>query len=118
MGFGKFYWFAHGGYGLRTKDYSHFVNAGAEAGLRFSKIWLMAFGEWVAPLENGDVRLPPAQLGTGLFVNDQGYLSLGLKSLIELNRFLGLSLSAAGAAWGQNVPARPAFSAGAYFKWD
>jgi hypothetical protein len=118
MGFGKLYWFVYGGYGLRTNNYSHFINAGAEAGFQVAKVWVMAFSELVQPLEDGDVTQPVSQLRTGLFVNNQGYLSVGLKTLIELNRFWGLSASAAGAAWGRNVPRRPAFALGAYFKWD
>jgi hypothetical protein len=118
MGFGGFYWFVYGAYGFRTHDYSHFVNAGAEAGLQVSKIWIMAFGELLQSLENGDVVHPASQLRTGLFVNNQGYLSVGLKSLIEVNRFWGLSVSAAGAASGQKVPQSPALALGAWFKWD
>jgi hypothetical protein len=118
MGFGRLYWFVYGAYGLRTNDYSHFANAGAEVGLQVSKIWIMAFGELVQTFENGDVVHPASQLRTGLFVNNQGYLSVGLKSLIEVNRFWGLSVSAAGAASGQKVPQSPALALGAWFKWD
>ena len=118
MGLGKAYWFAYGGYGYRSNDYSHFANAGVEGGYRVWKIWLIGFSELVAPLENGSRPLPPPDLLTGLYVNDQGWLSIGVKSIFEINRFWGLNLSAAGATWGQNVPKRPAFSLGAYFKWD
>lgn len=117
-GYGHVYWFAYGGYGIRTQSYSHFVDAGAEVGLRVHRIWVMAFSEWVLPLENGDQNLGVNNEATRLFVNNQGYGSIGLKTLISLNRFWGLSASAAGAAWGRNVPAQPAFSAGVYFKWD
>ncbi|MBV6443713.1 MAG: hypothetical protein EPGJADBJ_05498 [Saprospiraceae bacterium] len=118
MGLGKTYWFAYGGYGIRTNDYSHFLNAGVEGGIHIGKIWLMAFSEFVGSLENGSRPLPAPDVFTGLYVNDQGWLSIGLKSIVEFNRFWGLNLSAAGAAWGQNVPQQPAFSLGTYFKWD
>lgn len=117
-GYGNVYWFAYAGYGIRTHSYSHFADAGAEVGLRIRRIWLMAFSEWVLPLENGDKDLGVNNQTTRLFVNNQGYGSMGLKTLIGFNRFWGLSAAAAGAAWGRNVPAQPAFSAGVYFKWD
>ncbi|MFN0015351.1 MAG: hypothetical protein ACKVU2_12460, partial [Saprospiraceae bacterium] len=47
MGFGKFYWFAYGGYAVRTNDYSHFVNGGAEAGAALGPIWVSAFTDLV-----------------------------------------------------------------------
>lgn len=118
MGLGKAYWFAYGGYGYRSNDYDHFVNAGVEGGYRVWKIWLIGFSELVAPLDNGSRTVPPLDVLTGLYVNHQGWLSLGLKSIFEVNRFWGLNVSAAGAAWGKTVPKRPAFSVGAYFKWD
>lgn len=118
MGFGKAYWFAYAGYGYRSNDYSHFANAGVEGGYRVWKIWLIGFSELVAPLDNGSRTVPPFDVLTGLYVNHQGWLSVGMKSIFEANRFWGLNFSAAGAAWGETVPKRPAFSVGAYFKWD
>lgn len=117
-GYGKWYWFGYGGYGIRTNDYSHFIDAGAEAGYHFPGFWLMAFSEWVLPLDNGDLNLGPNNELTRIYVNNQGFGSIGVKTLVAFNRFWGLTASAAGAAWGRNVPAQPAFSGGVYFKWD
>jgi hypothetical protein len=69
-------------------------------------------------MENGDVELPFHNRLTGLYVNDQGWLALGLKTIVEFDRFWGAVITAAGAADGQWVPQRPAFSLGAYFKWE
>lgn len=119
MGFGKAYWFAYGGYGFRTNHYSQFVNVGVEGGFHFWKIWLMGVSEYVGSMKNGSKSQSPlSDVYTGLYVNDQGWLSIGLKSIVEFNRFWGLNLSGTGAAWGQNVPESPAFSIGTYFKWD
>ena len=118
MGFGNVYWFAYGGYGFRTNNYSHFINAGVEGGIHFWRIWLIAFSDYTGSLENGSRPQPLPDVYTGLYVNDQGWLSVGLKSIVEFNRFWGLNLSGAGAIWGQYVPQRPAFSIGTYFKWD
>jgi len=118
MGLRRAYWFAYGGYGLRTSDYSHFLNAGAEAGLRIRKCWLIGFSEIVYSLENGKVVLPLKNRINSLYVDKQGYWSLGVKAIVEFNRFWGFNLSAAGAGWGQFVPKRPGLGVGAYFKWD
>lgn len=118
MGLRRAYWFAYGGYGLRTNDYSHFLNAGAEAGWHFKKVWLIGFSELVYSLENGSRTLATRDVLTGLYTNNQGYWSLGLKTIVEFNRFWGLTASAAGAGWGQYVPKRPGLGVGAYFRWE
>ena len=118
MGLGKVYWFAYGGYGYRSNEYSHFLNFGAELGLRLGKVWLAGFSETIYPLENGARQLPEQSVLTGLYVNDQGWISLGLKAIWEIKPSFGINFSGAGAAWAQNVPKSPGVSLGAYFKWD
>ncbi len=118
MGRRRAYWFVYGGYGLRSNDYSHFLNGGAEAGWHLKKLWLIGFSEVVYALENGNIQLPLHNRIKSLYVNNQGYWSLGLKTIFELNRFWGITASAAGAGWGQYVPKRPGFGLGTYFKWD
>ncbi len=118
MGFGQLYGFVYGGYGYQSNDYSHFLNFGGEIGLSLGKVWLIGFSETVLPLENGTRQLPALDELTGLYVNDQGWVSVGVKALWEINRFMGLHLSGAGAAWAQNVPKSPGISLGVYFKRD
>ncbi|MBC7777811.1 MAG: hypothetical protein H7246_20420 [Phycisphaerae bacterium] len=118
MGFGQLYCFFYGGYGYRSNHYSHFLNFGGEMGLHLGKVWLIGFSETVFPLENGSRKLPPIDELTGLYVNNQGWVSVGVKALWQINRFVGLNLSGAGAAWAQNVPKSPGLSLGVYFKWD
>jgi len=118
MGFGKSYGFLYGSYGYRSNNYSHFINFGAEAGIRLGKVWLAGFSDFVYPLENGDRILPGIDVLTGLYVNDQGWLSIGAKAIWEITRFVGITVSGAGAAWAQNVPKSPGVGAGVYFKWD
>lgn len=118
MGFRRCYWFAYGGYGLRSNDYSHFLNGGAEAGWHLKKLWLIGFSEIVYSLENGNVQPPLRNRLTNLYVNNQGYWSLGLKTIFEFNRFWAITASAAGAGWGQYVPKKPGFGLGLSFKWD
>lgn len=116
MGLGQFYWYAYGGYGYRSNDYSHFLNFGAEAGVRLGKIWLGGFSETVYPLENGNRAIPGIDWLTGLYVNDQGWVSIGLKASWEITRSFGINVSGAGAAWAQNVPKSPGIGFGLYYK--
>lgn len=118
-GFAKTYWFAYVGYALRTRDYHAYTDVGLEAGYHFRKVWAIAFSELVLPTPgDGEPALSASNLRTGLYVDEQGYWSLGLKGIFEIHRFWGLTVSAAGAGWGRLVPQRPAFGLGAYFKWD
>ncbi|MBK6931005.1 MAG: hypothetical protein IPH12_09060 [Saprospirales bacterium] len=118
MGFARAYWFAYGGYAIRTNHYSHFINAGLEGGVHLGPVWLIGFSEWVGPLRNGSRSLPALDVLTGLYVNDQGWISIGLKGIWEINRFVGVVVSGAGAAAARYVPKSPGLSAAVYFKWD
>lgn len=118
MGFGRVYWFAYGGYTIRTNDYSHYVNAGVEAGVALGPVWLIAFTDLVVPTENGSRALTPFDSLTGLYVNNQGWLSPGIKGIWQINRFVGVVVSGSGAAWAQYVPKSPGLSAAVFFKWD
>jgi hypothetical protein len=117
-GFRKTYGFLYGGYGYRSNHYSHFLNFGAEAGLHRGKFWLIGFSELVYSLENGSRVIPALDVLTGLYSNDQGWLSVGTKAIWEINRFLGISVSGAGAVWAQHVPKSPGIGAAIFFKWD
>jgi hypothetical protein len=116
MGFGKVYWLAYTGVGFRNNDYSHFLNLGGEAGVKIWKCWLVGFTELVSPFKNGDVALPLRNRITNLYVDRQGWWSLGAKTIIELTPSVGLTASFGGAGWAQYVPKSPGISAGVYWK--
>lgn len=118
MGFGSWYWFGYAGYGIRTHQYSHFFQAGAEAGVEVRKARLMLFTDWVRPFRNGSILLPPPNALTYLYVDRQGWQALGLKASVSMGRFWGLHLAAITAIRAQNVPRQAVYSAGAWFKWD
>lgn len=118
MGYSKFYWFGYGGFGFRTGGYSNLVSAGAEGGFHARKIWLIAFSELNQSTQNGDVNLPFKNGQTYLYVNNQSFLSVGLKVVVEINRFWGIVASGAGVAFAENLPSSPGLGAGVYFKWD
>jgi hypothetical protein len=117
--FSQSYWFVYTGYAFRTRNYNAYTNAGLEAGYRIRKVWAIAFSELVLPTSSDkQPDLDPSNLLTGLYVNGQAYLSLGLKGIFEVHRFWGLTASVTGVGWGKLVPKQPAFGVGAYFKWD
>ncbi len=117
--YSRFYWFIYAAAAIRSHGYSPYGSVGAETGYRFGKLSTIAFTELVSPApDNSQPELSIHNLRTGLYVDDQGYWSLGLKGLYQVHRFWGLTASAAGAGWGRRVPRRPALSLGAYFRWD
>lgn len=118
MGLGNLYWFAYTGYGLRTGGYSHYLNAGGEVGLKAWKFWFVGFSELLYSLENGDVALPLRNRIQNIYVDRQGWWSLGAKTIFEVKRFWGITASFAGAGWAQFVPKSPGIGLGVYFKWD
>lgn len=118
IGFRKVYAFVYAGYGLRNNDYSHVLNAGVEAGVNIRKFWLIGFSELVQPMRNGAVSLPVSQNLNSLYVNNQQYLSTGLKLIYQPGRFWGVILSGAGAATAQLLPRSPGIGLGVFFRWD
>ena len=117
MGFRKAYGFAYGSYGYRSNEFSHFFNGGFEAGVHLGPVWLIGFSDIVVPFENGSRPQASLDLLTGLYANDQGWVSIGAKAIWEITRNFGINASFAGAAWAQNVPKSPGIGAGCYFKW-
>ncbi len=117
-GYGRCYWFIYGGWGARGIFDNHFVNAGAEAGLKWRKHWLILFSDY---WQNTGSKIYVVSFNnekTGLFLPNQSYWAFGGKGIFSFNRFFGGILTAAGAFDGDLVPSRPAYSAGIYFKWD
>lgn len=115
---GRVYGYAWTGYGYRSAPYSHVAHAGLEAGVKCWKLWLAGFSDIVTSLENGSRPLPPPDVLTGLYANDQGWISIGGKVALELNRRWGIQAYYAGAVSGKRVPKSPAIGFGFYCKWD
>lgn len=118
QGYGKFYWYAYGGWGGRGSWKNNFIDVGAEAGIKAGKIWFIAFSELWQNTGSETYMVPPTNEVSALFLPDQSYWSFGAKGIVEINRFWGVVATGAGAFQGDLVPQRPAFSLGAFFKWD
>lgn len=117
MGFGITYWYAYGGYGYRSNNYTDFVTFGGEAGVNVGKFWVSAFTESILPLGNGSVESAKEPYFTGLFTDNQGWVSYGLKASWVIRPSFGINFSGAGAGWAQNVPKSPGVSVGVWYRW-
>lgn len=115
----KAYWFAYGGFGFRTNDYSHFTNFGASTGVHlWQRFWLMGITELVLPLENGSRPLPPLDVLTGLYVNDQGWFSVGITGSLEIAHNLSAGVHVLGMAWAQNITKSPKIGVAINYFWQ
>lgn len=118
-GFGKGYAFAYGGVGIRTNDYSNYLNVGLEGGYNpFDWLWLMLFFDVIQSFENGERIDPPNNVQTAFYVNDQEWASLGFKVLYNIKDNIGLTASTTLAAFAANqVPASPSLAIGVFTEW-
>ena len=117
-GYRRSYWFGYGGFGYRSGGYSDFLQFGIEAGWEVKKLYLIGFSEYLRPLENGEVQLTQNNLKTGMYVDNQGFWSVGGKLIYQQNRFYGFGLHFASVVEAYNLPRKPALGVMAYFKWD
>ncbi|MFN4080039.1 MAG: hypothetical protein ACK4NS_03990 [Saprospiraceae bacterium] len=111
------YGYLYTGMQQRGRGYSAQYFAGMEAGAKVRSIWLAAAAEWMRPLDNGGYTAPAANQITGLYVNNQGWMAVGIKVAVPLNPFVGITLALNGAISGRNAPASPLYAAGFYFDW-
>lgn len=117
-GFNNWYIQAFTGFDIRTNDYSSNYKLGGEIGYKtLDWLWIAGFLDGVASLDNGDITLPPENLSTGLYVNNQSYAAFGLKLIGEINDKIGANIGFGGAFSGRNVAKAPAISFGLYYKF-
>ena len=117
-GFGKSYVQTFAGGKIRTNNYSSNFKIGGEYGRKVSKnIWIIGFLDIEKSLENGNINLPASNLATGLYVNDQDYGVIGVKTIAEFTNNLGITASLPAAFFGNNVAQQIAFSFGVYQKF-
>ncbi|WP_282122563.1 hypothetical protein [Algibacter mikhailovii] len=118
LSFKWFYAQAFTGVAFRTNDYSSSFKIGGEIGIRpIKRILVIGLIDVVKSFENGDVVLPPSNLLTGLYVNNQEYAAYSLKFVGEITNKLGVNIGIGGAFSGNNVARRQALTFGAYHKF-
>lgn len=114
----SFKWFyaqAFTGVALRTSDYSSSFKIGAELGVRpIKRVLVIGMVDVVKSFENGEIALPPSNLLTALYINNQEYAAYGLKFIGEITKKLGVNVGIGGAFSGNNVAKRQALTFGAY----
>jgi hypothetical protein len=112
--FGKTFLQTNIGVQLRTNKYSSNFKVGAEYGGKiFTNLWLIGYVDIVKSFENGDIVLPPRNIGTALFVNNQEYGAYGLKTIWKFCD-LGVTAGFGSAFYGNNVPKAAAISFGIF----
>jgi hypothetical protein len=118
MGYKRAYWFAYGGYGFRTNDFQSTPNFGIEGGVKFRKLWIIAFSEFLGTLNVKNPTVPTTFNFTNSYIDNQQFVSVGFKGIFEINQFAGLVVSLAGAPKARYLPATPGIGAGLWFKWQ
>lgn len=112
--FGNTYLQTHIGAQIRTNNYSSNFKFGAEYGGKiFTNFWLIGYVDIVKSLENGAVILPPNNLATALYINNQEFGTYGLKTIWQFCD-LGLTAGFGSAFYGNNVPKKAAFTIGIF----
>jgi hypothetical protein len=116
-GFGSAYFYAHLGLGTRTNDYSSFYTGGLEGGYHISDpLWIAGVINVLQSFKDGNRQDPENNLLTGLYVNDQEFISWGLKlfgSIIPDK--LGYSAALFGAFSGNFVAKSPSLNLGFHY---
>ena len=106
------------GFDVRTNNYSSNFKIGGEYGGKIIKnLWLIGFIDIVKSLNNGDIALPPSNILTATYINNQEYGAFGAKFIYEFSNKFGLNAGFGGAFFGNNVAKAPALSFGLYQKF-
>ena len=116
-GFGSAYIYVHVGVGTRTSNYSSFYTGGLEGGYKISDpLWIAGVLNIMQSLKDGTRQDPQNNLLTGLYVNDQEFVSWGLKVFGPiLNDNFGYSIALFGAFSGNYVAKSPSLNLGLYY---
>ncbi|MFZ1808279.1 MAG: hypothetical protein WAU36_13700 [Cyclobacteriaceae bacterium] len=114
----KFYEYISAGAAIRSNDYSSEWRLSAEIGYQLIKrvyiIWVI---DIVQNFENGNAIESNAQLGSGLYLNNQSYFAYGIKGIVGFTDSIGMSIAFYGAGSGNLVAKSPSINFGFYYKW-
>ena len=117
-GSSKFYWFADIGIQIRGDDYSNDLLLGGEAGwLFFERIWLigaLAVRQGVTTGSHDDAL---SFARSGLYHDNQEFISPGLKLIWEVNDRFGINYARFGAVSGNLVAQRASTTVGLFLKF-
>lgn len=116
--FGKLYAYLYGGFGLRTNDFSNYVDFNGEVGYKVrDKMYVALNTQMIKSMEDGDVALPIYQQLTGLYANDQEFFAGTLKFFAGFGEHFGASLGmTAFNVFGNNVASQGVISFGVTYE--
>ena len=98
---------------------SHVYRIKGELGYDFKKPLIMAFAvSVVESLKDKTVNESANFQQTGLYLNNQEFISWELKFIGEINDHLGMTAGFAGGFRTELIARTPVISAGVYFKWN
>jgi hypothetical protein len=103
---------------LRSHNYAHQWMFDYEIGWRIGqKCWVAVQVSTVYCLA-GKPDLPRSMqsIQTGLYINNQNYVALTIKTIVEIKPKWGLQLSLGGGLWANNVQQGPSLGIGLYYK--
>ncbi|RED48973.1 hypothetical protein [Seonamhaeicola aphaedonensis] len=113
--FKKYYTQVYTGLNIRTNGYSTNFKLGGEVGTKpLKKLTLIAFVDILKSFKDGSVEIPPNNLQTALYINNQEYGAFGLKIIGALGEKYGINAGFGGAFFGRNVAKSPALTLGVY----
>lgn len=105
------------GFALRGNGYSYEWRNLSEVGKKAGKnLWLAVVIDIRVSMYNG-TRTDVAAEETGLYPNNQEWISYGLKAAYEHEGKIGFSVSGFGAAYGHLSAKAPFLNTGVYVKW-
>ncbi|OWY24445.1 hypothetical protein C7N43_29740 [Sphingobacteriales bacterium UPWRP_1] len=113
----RWYAAAELGANFRTNNYSTQIIGSIEGGYRIVKsFYLGGVIELLNSLENGSY-VDGNSVNTGLYLNNQEYVSFGLKAWTKIAKGFGINAWAFGAFSGSLVAKAPAIGGSIYYEW-
>ncbi|MCF8233251.1 MAG: hypothetical protein K9G67_04805 [Bacteroidales bacterium] len=120
-GYPRSYYFAEMGFRFKTNNYSNDLLFAGEYGYRWglfgdAETWTIIALEAVIPSGKGGYN-DDRSGHTGLYMNEEGYISPGFKLNQQLGYGLYLNLAVYGAIWADHHGAAPTYNAGLAYKF-
>jgi len=118
----RLYTYFETGMNFRTHGYSHQWTANFEIGWKLGKkekgvYLIVGLIACVGLPGAADIPGSTEEVQAGLYVNNQNFVALSLKSVIPISDHVGLNLSVSGGIWANNIQRGGNFGLGVYYKF-
>ncbi len=117
----KSYVFMELGAGIKSHKYSNDLRVKLEGGYTpIARLWFAGVVDLKVSFKNGSFEEtdPINYSSTSLYVNNQEYVSLGLKTSYAFTEGFGINGGIVGLLGGRNIATSPSVSAGIFLKWE